>query len=397
VYIKRIVEDILVEYAKFPVVALVGPRQSGKTTLASNYFPKHTYLSLEDLELRTFASTDPKRFLATYENKYGLILDEFQHVPDILSYIQLEVDQKKRPGYFVLTGSQNFLVNNSISQSLAGRVGILTLLPFAINELISNSLQKATVDEVLFNGCYPRIFDEHLSPSAFYQSYIQTYVERDVRALINVGNLLSFQKFMALCAGRTGQQLNLTEIASTCNIDRKTAESWLSILEASYIIFRLPPFFNNYNKRLTKTPKIYFYDTGLACALLGIKNAESLSLSPWRGPLFENFIIADFYKQSYNAGNRPSIYFWRDQNGRIEVDCIVDNGGQLTAIEIKASETAHSDYFKQIIEWQSLANQDGKECYVIYGGQQKQLRGPGTLIGWQEAGDLLNRPFLTLE
>ncbi len=385
-YIKREIEKVLYEYAKFPVVAIIGPRQSGKTTLATHIFKKHVYLSLEDPELRAFAQNDPKRFLHDYENKYGIIIDEFQYVPHILSYIQLEVDKKQKPGYFILTGSQNFLMNEKITQSLAGRVGILTLLPFSIHELKKSNLLPARIDDAIFKGGYPRRYEKKIMPSVFYRSYIHTYLQRDVRQLVNVGNLLVFQKFMSLCAGRVGQLLNVAEIATNCGISRDTTKQWLSILEASYIIFRLKPYFNNFNKRITKTPKFYFHDTGLACALLGIKTTKDLSLSPFRGALFECLIISDLYKQYHNIGAEPPLYFWRDQNGRIEVDGLVDTGRKIIPIEIKSSQTISSDFFDSINEWNHIAQMSPADSYAIYGGQHKQTRDIGTTIGWERAG-----------
>ena len=259
---KRNLEKILDEYLKFPVVAILGPRQSGKTTLAQNVFKDYVYLSLEDLDTRNLAQDDPKKFLGIHENPRGIIIDEFQNVPDILSYIQLEVDEKDRPGYFILTGSQNFLMNQAISQSLAGRVGILTLPPLTLNELRKNKLlNDETSDDVIFTGGYPRIYSEKMRPEILYPSYIQSYVERDARTLTNVGDIRSFQRFMQLCAGRIGQQLNLSELASVCGISVSTVQRWISILDASYILFLLQPYFKNFNKRITKSPKIYFFAT----------------------------------------------------------------------------------------------------------------------------------------
>ncbi len=255
---KRNLEKALARMKKFPVVAILGPRQSGKTTLSKSYFKKHVFVSLENPVTREFASSDPVRFLKDNENKYGLIIDEFQYVPQLLSYIQLEVDEKKRPGYFVLTGSQNFLMNQAITQSLAGRVGILTLLPLSCKELLENKLIKDGINDVMFHGGYPRIYQENLLPTDVYPSYIQSYLEKDVRQITNVGDLHTFQKFLGLCAGRVGQLLNLSDLATNCGISVPTATRWLSVLEASYVLFLLQPHFNNFNKRLTKTPKLFF-------------------------------------------------------------------------------------------------------------------------------------------
>jgi uncharacterized protein len=389
---KRSIESVLHEYVKLPVVAILGPRQSGKTTLAKNVFKKYAYTSFEDLATRELAQQDPRKFLSAYENEYGIIIDEFQNVPDILSYIQLEVDEKKRPGYFILTGSQNFLMNQAITQTLAGRVGILTLLPLSIHELATNKIdKKLTADDCIFNGGYPRIYDEQVLPGRLYPSYIQTYVERDVRQLTNVGDLRSFQRFMQFCAGRMGQQLNLSELASACGVSVPTAQRWVSILEASYILFMLQPHFKSFEKRLTKSPKIYFYDTGLACSLLGIESPDVLALHPLRGHIFEGFILADLCKQYFNIGTKPPLYFWRDLNGRLEVDGIIEDGLKLFPVEIKSGETVASDFFNNLTQWNALAQNNPDNGYVIYGGDLVQERSAGNLLGWKAAGGLVEK------
>lgn len=390
-FYKRDLEEVLKRYLKFPAIALLGPRQSGKTTLAKNYFSKHAYFSFEDPAIREYATSDPRGFLKEYENTHGIILDEFQYVPEILSYIQLEVDEKDRPGYFVLTGSQNFLMNSSITQSLAGRVGILTLLPFSMHELQKSNILEENYSKLILNGFYPRIYAKDIAPADLYPSYINTYVERDVRQLVNVTDLNTFQKFLALCAGRIGQLLNLTEIAMNCGISAPTAGKWLSILEASYILFRLQPHFNNYNKRITKTPKLYFYDTGLACSLLQINSPDTLTLNPFRGPLFENLIISDLYKQYFNKGQRPPLYFWRNNNGLIEVDCLADTGNTLVPIEIKAGETISGSFFSGITKFNELSGTNSEDNYIVYGGTSKQSRSGGHVIGWQEAASLVEK------
>lgn len=390
----RDLESMLKEFARFPVVALLGPRQSGKTTLAQSAFKNYTYTSFEDPRTRELALADPERFFALHENEHGLIIDEFQHIPSILSYIQLAVDSKKRPGYFVLTGSQNFLMNQAISQSLAGRVGILTLLPLSIHELTENQLTNSDYDNIILNGCYPRIYAEHFTPLQLYPTYIQTYVERDVRQLTNVGDLTTFKKFLKLCAGRIGQQLNLSEIAGVCGISAPSAQRWLSILEASYIVFRLPPYFNNFNKRITQTHKLYFYDTGIACSLLGIESLDKLAIDPMRGHLFENLIIGDLHKQYLNSGKQPPLYYWRDKNGLLEVDCIIDEGRSLFPIEIKSATTVALDFFTNIKKWISLANTNAARLgssYIVYGGKKTQAWDEWGAIGWQDSGTLIER------
>ncbi len=381
-------------YAKFPVIALLGPRQSGKTTLARETFAKHTYISFEHEPTRTHAQQDPEGFLKLYENKHGIIIDEFQYVPNITSYIQLAVDENRRRGYFVLTGSQNFLANKAITQSLAGRVGILVLMPLSIHELKKNKLlskqdDMRLVDKAIFMGGYPRVYDENIDPSRFYPSYIQTYIERDVRQLDKVGDLKDFQRFIQICAGRNGQLLNVEGLASECSISFHTARSWLSILEASYIIFLLEPHYKNFNKRLTKSPKLYFFDTGLVCSLLRIVDINTLPMHPLRGHLFECLIIADLYKQYCNLGIRPSLYFWRDKNGRHELDCIIDEGINLYPIEIKSGLTVISDFFKTLNYWNELAGIDSPHGYIIYGGTLTQARRQGNIVGWQAAGNLV--------
>lgn len=387
--LKRDISSTILRFSKFPVIGLFGPRQSGKTTLMRSLFEKYTYLNFENPETLEFARQDPKGFLKVHENPFGLILDEFQHFPELLSYIQLEVDEKKRPGYFALTGSQNFLMNQMITQSLAGRIGILTLLPLSIHECAQNAVISSSSNEMILKGGYPRLYTDNFTSDELYPSYIQTYVERDVRQLTNVENLSTFQKFMRLCAGRVGQLLNVADIATNCGIAQKTANNWLSILEASYIAFLLQPYHGNFNKRITKTPKLYFYDTGVACSLLGIKNAVDLDVSPFRGHLFENFIIADFFKQYFNVGTTAPLYFWRDKNGLIEIDCLIERGACLTPIEIKSGQTIVSDFFSSLDKWNALASTKPEDGYIVYAGQEVQKRSKGSVVGWQQAGDIV--------
>lgn len=389
--LSRKIQATLIRYSKFPIVGLFGPRQSGKTTIAKITFPNHTYLNFEHPGIREFAASDPEQFLNKYENDHGLILDEFQHVPQILSYLQVISDTKKRPGYFVITGSQNFLMNQAITQSLAGRIGILTLLPLSLEELKDNQLLSNNLDQIMLNGGYPRIYNENFTPTELYPSYVHSYIERDVRQLVNINSLRTFQKFMQLCAGRTGQLLNISDLCNSTGISRKTAESWLAILEASYIIFLLRPYWENFNKRVTKTPKLYFYDTGLAASLLDIKTSTELANSVFRGPLFESLIISDLYKQYFNHGEQPPLYFWRDKNGEIEVDCLINQGGHLKPIEIKSGETISANYFKSLNKWCELTSTNPQVSIVIYGGTQNQTRSIGKLIGWQDSGDLFSK------
>lgn len=389
---KRTLAEQLLIYKKFPIIALLGPRQSGKTTLSKAAFPDHTYLSFEDITERTFAAADPKGFLATHENPHGIILDEFQYVPDILSYIQLAVDEKKRPGYFILTGSQNFLANQAISQSLAGRVGILTLLPLSIAELTENNLLPKDADTLMLNGCYPRLYEEHFLPNQLYPSYIQTYLERDVRLLENIGDLTVFARFTQLCAGRVGQLLHIDNLAADAGITAVTAKHWLSVLQASYLIFLQQPYHKNFNKRVTKAPKLYFYDTAIACSLLRIRSIETLAVHPLRGALFENMILTDLYKQYYNMAILPPIYFWRDQNGRYELDAVIEHDAlNVIPIEIKSGRTISGDYVKGLRAWQEIAESRTDNGYVIYGGDKTQKRSQETILRWQDVGTLVER------
>jgi|SRR4030095_359439 len=389
-FLNRDIKDTVMRFSKFPVVGIFGPRQSGKTTLCKNLFKNHVYLNFENPEILEFVTQDPKGFLQKYENEHGIIVDEFQHFPQFLSYVQIEADEKKRPGYFVLTGSQNFLMNAAVSQSLAGRIGILTLLPLSINECAHNNLLDNNVNEMIVKGFYPRIYTENFIPDELYPSYIQTYIERDVRLLTNVENLSTFKKFMKLCAGRIGQLLNISDIATNCGITQKTADHWISILQASYIVFLLQPHHGNFNKRITKSAKLYFYDTGIACSLLGIKSITDLEPSPFRGHLFECFIIADLFKQYLNKGTNAPLYFWRDRNGLIEVDCLVEHANKLTPIEIKSGQTIVADFFTSLKKWNELAQTNPEDGFIIYGGQESQKRSVGTVVGWQEAGNIVD-------
>lgn len=373
---------------KFPVISVMGPRQSGKTTLVKEVFSNYKYISLEDLDARVFAQRDPRSFLKDNENENGIILDEVQNVPDLLSYIQTYVDSTEKTGYFVITGSQNFLVNEAVSQTLAGRVAIFTLLPLSINELEQNNLLADSPEKAIFYGSYPRIYKKDILPLDFYPSYTTTYLERDVRQIKNVENLTSFQTFMKLCAGRIGQLINLTSLSNDCGVSVSTIKSWLSLLEASYIVFTLQPHYKNFSKRLIKAPKIYFYDTGLACSLLGINSLEQLYSHYLRGGLFESYIISDLMKQSFNIGIRPSLYFWRDKAGN-EVDCLIEKGTQLIPVEIKSGKTINSDFFDGIEYWNNLSMSDPSGGFIVYSGDQNQKREKGNVVGWRSVNGLI--------
>jgi len=383
--IKRtITEKLMYLVTKFPVVSVLGPRQSGKTTLVKNVFPNYEYISLEDIDFRIMAQEDPRGFLRLHGNYEGLILDEIQNAPDLLSYIQTHVDNTKKNGYFILTGSQNFL----ITQTLAGRIAILTLLPLSIGEMKNSNLLATQPETAMFKGCYPRIYDQKIQPEDLFPNYIRTYIERDVRMVKNVTNLNDFQKFIKLCAGRIGQLVNLASLGNDCGISSGTVKSWLSLLESSYIIFTLQPYYKNFNKRLIKSPKIYFYDTGLACSLLGITSEEQLNSHYLRGGLFESFIISDLMKQSYNKGTLPSIYFWRDKTGN-EVDCLIEKGEKIIPIEIKSGLTINRSFFEGIDYWSTISDTDPKNGIIIYAGDTGQKKIKENVIGWKNIDDLI--------
>jgi predicted AAA+ superfamily ATPase len=389
--IKRSLTEKVVEAAsEFPVVAIVGPRQSGKTTLAQMAFPRHKYLSLEDHDVRTLALTDPRQFLTEYPTEFGLILDEIQHAPMLLSYMQTIVDREKKKGFFIVTGSQNFLVDEAITQTLAGRMAVLTLLPLSIEELKEAHLLPDTIETYAYKGSYPNIYAENTSVERLYTNYIRLYVERDVRQIKNVSDLNAFQRFMKLCAGRTGQILNLTSLGNDCGINHNTAKSWISLLEASYIVFLLYPYYKNFGKRIIKSPKLYFFDTGIACSLLNIRSPQELSDHYLRGGLVESLIISDLLKQQHNLDRKPNLYFWRDSTGN-EIDCIVDESKFPVPIEIKAGKTVAPDFFKEIAYWSNLTKSPQVPTFLIYGGSDNQRWPQADVISWNASGDLIKR------
>ena len=389
--IKREIESELKSYAKqFPVVAVLGPRQSGKTTIVQETFKKHLYFSLEDTNTRDAARSDPKLFIESKLNKHGVIIDEVQYVPDLFSYIQIAADNHEKPGYFILTGSQNYLLNQSISQSLAGRVGILTLLPLSVGELQASSLRPDNISELMYKGQYPRVYARNVQPKALYPSYIQTYVERDVRQIKNVTDLNLFQTFIRLCAGRIGQLLNLTSLSNDCGISVNTAKEWISLLASSYIIFLLQPHHKNFSKRLIKSPKLYFYDTGLACSLLRMESAEQLHTHYIRGNLFESFIVSEFLKYLLNRGLQPNLYFWRDRSGH-EVDILIETAEKLVPVEIKSGKTINSSFFDGLKYWNDLAKAAPENGFLIYSGDENQQRSVGNVVGWKSLTDVFDK------
>lgn len=368
---------------QFPVIGILGPRQSGKTTLAKSLFSNYQYINLEELDHRQFAIEDPRRFLQGFEDKEGVILDEVQRAPNLLSYIQSQVDQWQKPGFFILTGSENILLNQHINQTLAGRIAIVTLLPLSIEELKDATLLSSNVEKTLFQGFYPSLYAKEIDTREWIQSYIQTYIERDVRNLRQIADLSLFQKFIQLCAGRIGQLLDVTSIGNDCGISANTVKSWLSILEATYVIFLLQPHHKNFSKRLIKTPKLYFYDTAIASALLSIHSPKQLETHYLRGGLFESMILSDLLKQRYNSGMMPNLFFWRDKTG-LEIDCLIDEGATLTPIEIKSGKTINSDFFANLTKWCQLSNQDPSHSFVVYGGNETQKRSSGTVVSWSD-------------
>lgn len=372
--------------SKFPVVCIVGPRQSGKTTLVRHLFQNKQYVSLENLDARDFAEKDPNGFLSAYPK--GAVIDEIQRVPQLFSYIQTIVDSENKEGMFVITGSQNILLQENLSQTLAGRVAILRLLPFSVEELKNARYKLNDYYECLVRGFYPRIYDRKIAPSDWYPNYVQTYIERDVRLIKNVTDLNTFQKFVKLCAGRTGQILNLSSLANDCGITHNTAKSWISVLEMSYIIFLLRPYHRNFNRRLIKMPKLYFYDTGLACNLLEIYNKSQLATHYLRGSIFESFVISEIVKCRLNRGMDANCYYWRDKLGN-EIDCILELPGSVRQIEVKSAKTVTDDFFRGIRYWNKLAEKRDRNGYVVYGGTENQEREIARVVGWKDIESIL--------
>jgi predicted AAA+ superfamily ATPase len=362
--IERYLKPKLIElFGKFPVVFLTGPRQSGKTTLSKTAFSHIQYFNFEDPSLRERIMEDPHGFLKQHKN--GIILDEVQNFPDIFSYIQLYVDERNEHGQYLLTGSQNFLLNEKISQTLAGRVGILELLPLNYKEISDN--YSAQLSDIIFRGCYPRLYNESINPMDFFAGYIQTYIERDVRQVKNISSLQQFQKFLTLCAGRVGQTINFSALGNDCSLSVPTVKQWLSILEASYVIYLLQPYSININKQMIKMPKMYFYDTGVLCNLLGIKSVDDLAIHFAYGSIFENFVINEFLKSQCNRGERKNIYFLRDSKGH-EVDCLIPSKDGNFLCEIKSGATFNKTFVNNIAYYKEI---DPKaKGVVVYNGDQ---------------------------
>lgn len=364
----------------FPIVTITGPRQSGKTTLSQAIFPDRPYRSLEDPDLRQAANDDPRGFLERFPD--GAVLDEIQRCPHLLSYLQTMVDADRRMGLYILTGSQQFGLLSGITQSLAGRTSFVELLPFALSELADAGLAPENLDEMLLRGGYPPLYDRDVSLRSWFSAYVTAYIERDVRQVLKVQELETFQRFVRLCAGRTGQLLNLTSLAADCGITHNTAKAWISVLEASYIVFQLRPHHANFNRRLVKTPKLYFYDAGLVCWLLGIQTRLHLESHPLRGSIFETFVVAELLKSRLNLGERPAMYFWRDSNGN-EVDVVVEAGERLIPVEIKSGKTVARDFFSGLDRWKALAGSRALNPTLIYGGDEKYAHNMTNVMGWR--------------
>ncbi len=382
--IQRVLERRLRALAKkFPVVTVTGPRQSGKTTLCQAVFPDLPYVSLEAPDVRAFATQDPRGLLATYPD--GAVLDEVQRTPELLSYIQTEVDSRRQMGRYVLTGSANFTLLGSLSQSLAGRTALLTLLPLGWEEL--RGLPSAPTDlfEVLYRGSYPATFDRDLRPGDWYAGYVTTYLERDVRAILDVGDLLSFQTFLRLSAGRTSQLVNFSALGADAGITHNTAKAWLGALETGYLVWRLAPFFANLGSRLVKTPKLHFLDTGLICYLLGIHSPAQLRNHPLRGPIFETWVVSEILKARLHRGLAPASFFFRDSKGS-EVDLVLELAQSFVAIETKSGQTLAEDFFKTLRTFEQAALQAPvprpARSYVIYGGTELQHRSHAKALPW---------------
>ena len=371
---------------KFPVVGLLGPRQSGKTTLAKELFPKKPYISFENHDTVQLATHDPRAFLEKYKN--GAVFDEIQRAPQLLSYLQEVVDtHARKAGLFIITGSQNLLLLETISQTLAGRVAFIQLLPFSLAELSSTPFGKQPLDSFILRGGYPRLYQQRIKPTDYYPNYLLTYVERDVRQIKNISNLGLFQRFLKVCAARVGQQINYSAIGNDCGIDQKTVLNWLGILEASFIAFRLQPFYKNLGKRLVQMPKLYFYDAGLCCSLLEIESEKQLANHPLRGLLLENFIIVDLLKARLNRGLRSNLYYWRDRTGN-EIDILLEQAGGTVPIEIKSSSTFHLDFLKGIRYWQKL-NPKVKDSYLVFTGKDSQME-KTKILNWRNIGGIKN-------
>lgn len=379
--IERIAATRLIKLAKaFRSVAVVGPRQSGKTTLSKKVFPQKPYISLENPDTLEFANADPRGFLGQYRN--GAILDEIQRAPHLFSYLQQVLDETKKKGLFILTGSNNFLLQENITQTLSGRIAYLQLLPLSLQELKDSKKIKADYRWHILHGGYPEVIAKRINPADWYAGYINTYVERDVRQLKNISSFSQFIKLLRLCAGRTGQILNLTSLSNDCGIDQKTVAAWLSVLQSSYIVYLLKPYHGNFNKRIIKTPKLYFYDTGIASFLLNIRSVTDFKNHFARGALYENFIITELMKNCYNKRTDPRFYYFRDSNGN-EVDLVIPQASYMHAIEIKAGKTVNDSFFKGLNYFKSLSKRR-LTTTCVYGSDDAYTYKGHKVLGWDD-------------
>lgn len=379
--LRTLIEEMVVYKNKYPILALTGPRQSGKTTLLRELFPDYTYLSLENPDIRSFAEKDPNAFLKQYHSY--CIFDEVQRVPALFSYLQTLVDEQKIMGQFILSGSQNFHLMKNITQSLAGRVALFKLFPFDFQELKSEGLMTGDYAEVMLRGFYPALFDRDIPSKTFYNNYIQTYVERDIAELVNIRDMRTFRVFLSMCASRAGQLLNLNSLANDCGITQPTAKAWISLLESSYVIYLLQPYHKNFDKRVIKSPKLYFYDTGLLCHLLKIRDVEQIRLHSFKGNLFENMIISEMVKRNYHRNAMEEFWFWRDSNGN-EVDVIRQYDELLDIFEIKSTRTLKPELFKGLDYFHNLAKDEVKSKTLVYTGDESQNRTGVQVLAWNE-------------
>lgn len=388
---RKIEKYVLNLVTKYPVLTITGPRQSGKTTLVKKLFPEYKYYSLEQPDIRRRFESDPVSALGTFPSK--LIIDEVQRLPELLSYIQVIVDENRMPGQFILTGSAQFELLESVTQSLAGRTSIIKLFPFSCSEAYDN-FKETEINNVLIHGFYPRIFDLKLEPREAYASYTSTYIERDVRKILNIRNLNNFNTFIRLCAGRTGQILNNNSLSVAAGINHNTASEWLSVLEAGFLIYRLKPHHKNFGKRLIKSPKIFFIDSGIVNYLLEIQSEEHLAIHPLRGSIFETFVISELLKQIYYDGRQPNIYYFRDNTGH-EIDLIYDFGTGVFPVEIKSGRTVSDDYFKNLKFYMKI-NGDCKTGAVIYGGDKSWKEGPFWVVSYKDIAVFENLDYRLL-
>ena len=388
-YIPRdIVESLNRLRSKYPILAVTGPRQSGKTTLLRHLFPDYQYVTLENPDIRERALSDPNGFLNTYSQR--VIFDEVQQVPQLFSYLQGKVDNDKQMGQYVLSGSQNFQLLQSITQSLAGRVALFKLMPFSFHELEEGNLLDIHWHEAAFKGFYPALYDRNIDPTDFYRNYVETYLERDVRQLVNVRDLRQFRLFLKYCAGHVGQMLNLQKIANEVGISQPTAQSWLTVLETSYIVFTMSPYYRNFNKRLVKAPKLYFYDTGLVCYLLEMTRPNDLVNYYQRGAIFENLLIAELYKHQFHTYQKNDFYFWRDSND-LEVDILFEETANLKIAKIKSSETINSSFFNNMQKFSKIAVETTLQPFLLYGGSESFEHLSTQVLSWRSVRNFLKK------